>query len=65
MQDMLHCVGSIPGSGRSPGVRNGNSVQYSFLENAMDRGAWWAAAPGVIKSQTGLSMHIDNNHKLY
>ena len=32
----------IPGSGRSPGVRNGNPLQYSFLENSMDRGAWWA-----------------------
>ena len=32
--------GSIPGPGRSPGERNGNSLQYSCLENAMDRGAW-------------------------
>ena len=36
-------VGSIPGSGRSPGVENGNPLQYSRLENAMDRGAWRAA----------------------
>ena len=34
--------GSIPGSGRSPGVGNGNPLQYSCLENSMDRGAWWA-----------------------
>ena len=35
-------VGSIPGSGRSPRVGNGNLLQYSCLENSMDRGAWWA-----------------------
>ena len=34
--------GSIPGSGRSPGEGNGNPLQYSCLENSMDRGAWWA-----------------------
>ena len=34
--------GLIPGSGRSSGEGNGNSLQYSFLENSMDRGAWWA-----------------------
>ena len=33
-------MGSIPGSGRSPGGRNGNPLQYSYLENLMDRGAW-------------------------
>ena len=35
-------VGSIPRSGRSPGVRNGNPIQYSCLENSMNRGTWWA-----------------------
>ena len=35
-------AGSIPGSGRSPGGRHGNPLQYSCLENPMDRGAWWA-----------------------
>ena len=35
-------TGLIPGSGRSAGEENGNSLQYSFLENSMDRGAWWA-----------------------
>ena len=35
-------LGLIPGSGRSPGERNGNPLQYSCLENSMDRGAWWA-----------------------
>ena len=35
-------LGSIPGSGRSPGERNGNPLQYSCLENPMDKGVWWA-----------------------
>ena len=47
--------GSIPGSGRSPGGGNGNPLQYSCLENSMDRGAWWAAVQGVTKSQTQVS----------
>ena len=46
--------GSIPGSGRSPGEGNGNPLQYSCLENPMDRGAWQATVHGVTKSQTGL-----------
>ena len=48
-------VGSVPGSGRSPGVGNGNPFQYYCLENSMDGGAWWAAVHGVTKSRTGLS----------
>ena len=44
--------GSIPGSGRSPGERNGNPCQYSCLENSMGRGAWWAPVHGTAKSQT-------------
>ena len=40
---------SIPGSGRSPGEGNGNPLQYSCLENPMDRGDWWAAVQGVPK----------------
>ena len=48
-------VGSIPGLGRSSGEGNGNTLQYSCLENPMDRGAWWATVHGVIKSQTRLS----------
>ena len=47
-------LGSIPGSGRSPGG-NGNPLQYSCLENPMDRGVWWAVVHGVAKSQTQLS----------
>ena len=45
-------LGSIPGSGRSPGEGNGCPLQYSCLENPMDRGAWRAAVPGVTKNQT-------------
>ena len=45
-------VGSIPGSGRSPGGGHGNPLQYSGLENPMDRGAWQATVHWVTKSQT-------------
>ena len=48
-------VGSIPESGRSPGVGNGNPHPYSCLENSMDSGAWQATVYGVAKSQTQLS----------
>ena len=44
--------GSIPGPGTSRGEGNGNLLQYSCLENPMDRGAWWAAVHGVTKSWT-------------
>ena len=47
-------TGSVPGSGRCPGEGNGNPLQYSCLENPMDRGAWWAAVHGVTKSWTQL-----------
>ena len=47
-------VGLIPGSGRSTGEGNGYLVQYSCLENPMDRGAWRATVHGVAKSQTQL-----------
>ena len=59
-------AGSIPGSGRCPEGRNsrsperGNSnpLQYSCLENSMDRGTWWATAHGVPQSRTRLSEYI-------
>jgi len=44
--------GSIPGLGRSPGEGNGNPLQYSCLENSMDRGVWQATVHGVTKGQT-------------
>ena len=43
-------TGSIPGSGRSPGGGHGNPLQYSSLENPMDRGAWWATVQRVTQS---------------
>ena len=45
-------VGSVPGLGRSPGEGNGNPLQYTCLENPMDRGVWWATVHGVTKSWT-------------
>ena len=48
-------AGSTPGLGRSPGEGNGNLLQYSSLENPMERGAWQVTGPGATKSQTGLS----------
>ena len=54
-------IGSIPGSGRSPGEGHGNPLWYSYLENPMDRGAWWATVHGVTQSWTQLkrlSMHM-------
>ena len=48
-------TGSVPGSGRSPGAGRGNPLQYSCLDNPMDRGAWQATVHGVAKSRTGLS----------
>ena len=47
--------GLIPGFGRSSGEGNGNSLQYSGLENPRDRGAWWATVQGVTKNGTRLS----------
>ena len=46
-------AGSVPGSGRSPGGGHGNRIQYSCLQNPMDRGAWWATVHNrITKSQT-------------
>ena len=50
--------GSIPGSGRSPGERNGNPLQHSCLENSTDRGAWWATvqlgATGILELEINI-----------
>ena len=48
-------LASVPGLGRSPGVGNGNPLQYACLENSVDRGAWRATVLGVAKSRTQLS----------
>ena len=45
-------MGSIPGSGRSPGGGRGNPLQYCCLENPMDRGPWWATVHRVTESDT-------------
>ena len=55
--------GSIPGLEKSPGGGNGNPLQYSCLENAMDRGAWPVTVQRVAKSQTPLSTIIMFNYK--
>ena len=50
-------AGSIPGLGRFLGEGNGNPFQYSYLENPLDRGAWWATVYGVIESETTEQAH--------
>ena len=49
--------GLIPGSGRSPGEGKGKPLQYSCLENPMDRGAWWTTVRGVTESDTTEHAH--------
>ena len=49
MQGDTGDIGSIPGSGKSPGGRNGNPLQYSCLENPMDRGAWQVIVHEIAK----------------
>ena len=56
--------GLIPESGRSPGEGNGNPVQYSCLENPMDRRAWWAAVHGVAKCHTELKRLSSDTHSI-
>ena len=58
-------VSSIPGSGRSPGGGHGNPLQYSCLENPMDRGAWRAIVHRVTKSQTWLSHWVQDSKHIY
>ena len=53
-------MGLIPGSGTFPGEGNGSPLQYSFLENSMDRGAWLATVHAVAKSWTRLSTHASS-----
>ena len=58
-------LGSIPGLGRAPGEGNGNPLQYSCLENPMDRGAWWATVHGVTKSRTRLKQLSTTQHSIH
>ena len=53
-------TGLIPGLRKSLGIRKGHPVQYSCLENFMDRGAWWATVHGVVNSQT--QQHLAHTH---
>ena len=53
---------STPGTGRSSGVGNGNPLQYHYLGNSMDRGAWWSTVHGVAKSQIQLRIHACHFH---
>ena len=55
--------GLIPGLGRPSGEGNGNPLQYSCLENSMDRGAWWATVHWIAKNQTRLSTHMVHGRK--
>ena len=57
--------GSVPGLGRSPGGGHGNPLQYSCLENPMDRGAWWATVHGVSKSWTRLKQVSTHAHNIF
>ena len=51
-ETQVRSLGSITGSGRSPGEGNGNPLQYSYLENPMVGGVWWATVHEVAKSRT-------------
>ena len=57
-------MGSIPGLERSPGGRHGNSLQFSYLENPMDRGAWWATVHRVLKIWTQLKQLSVRTHMI-
>ena len=54
-------AGSVPESGQYPALGNGNPLQYSYLENSMDRGAWWATVHGVTK-ESAATEHIRITH---
>ena len=56
-------MGSIPGSGKSPGEGNGKLLQYSCLENSMDRGAWWATVHGITK-ESDMTQQLNKNKQL-
>ena len=62
--DIRH-ASSIPGSERSPEGGHGNSLQYSRLENSMDRGGWWATVYRVTKSQTQLKQLSTHRHNRF
>ena len=57
-------AGSVPGSERSPGEENGNPLQYSCLENPMDRGVWWATVHGLQRIGNDLSTEYTGMHQI-
>ena len=57
-------VGSIPGLGRSPGGGDGNSLQYSCLEKAMDRGVWWAIVHGITVRHGRVTNRHTHTHSI-
>ena len=57
-------MGLVPGLRRSPEDGNGNLLQYSCLENPMDRGAWWAIVPGIAKSWTLVSTYTHTEESI-
>jgi len=56
-------MGSIPESGRSPGEKNGNPLQYSCLGNPMDRGGWWATSMGLQRVDTPATKQQKQQYK--
>ena len=64
-RDVLGSLDSIPGSERTPGVENGNPLQYSCLENSMYRGAWQVAVHGVTNDQTQLTNYAYTHSQNY
>ena len=58
-------LGLIPGSGRSPRGGSGNPLQYSCLENPLDKGAWWATVHGITKNRTQLSDEAQHGTCVY
>ena len=58
-------LGSIHGSGKSSGEKNGQPFQYSCLENSMNRGAWWATVRGVAKSRAWLATNTHTQTQIH
>ena len=56
-------VGSIPGSGGSPGEENGNLLQYSYLGNSMDRGAWQATVHDEVTKESDTTYQLNNSNR--
>ena len=55
-------TGWIPGSGRAPGIENGNPLHYSCLEDPMDRGAWWTTVHVLTELDTGENQHYSDGN---